>query len=237
MYRPSDGRGNQWRIALGVSIAIHVAIFFLIRQHKWPTRPINDPTAPLVVWLSDWRPPTIIEEVDGQIPEESEDTNAREISSEPEAATMAEAPESIEQAPQSSDSSTSPIRESIDWEEDARRAILRMRHEQDRENNYVTFAFPFELKEGLSSQDAGGSENSGQQPDERHLPPERDSTGDLIISYGDGCYLTVGVGSIFLEESFRFTGFSAPAGLMCSRPLSLRVRDDLFSDQKPEYLK
>jgi len=65
----------------------------------------------------------------------------------------------------------------------------------------MTFAFPIEPKEGLSSRDGDGRANSGQQPDEWHLLPERDSFGDQIISVGDGCYLTAGVGSILVEDS------------------------------------
>ena len=235
MDRPSDGRKSRWRIALGVSIAIHVALLALIPQLKWSARFTEPPPAPVVVWLPDWQVPTEIEELEDQIPDEEEAVEAQGTSTEPGATTETPIRESVEPLPSPSGEPRSPIRGSIDWEEDARRTIVRMREEQERENNYMTFAFPFEPIEGLSSRGAGGRENSGQQADERHLPPERDSFGDLIVSYGDGCYLTVGVGSILLEESFRFTNFSAPAGLKCSKPL--RVRDDLFSDQKPEYLK
>ena len=95
-----------------------------------------------------------------------------------------------------------------------------MREEQEQEDSYMTFAFPFESRDGLTSRDANGSGNSGQEPDERHLPPERDSFGDLIVSYGDGCYLTVGVGSILVEDSFRFSNLAARPGSSAQGPFA-----------------
>ena len=231
MHRPFDGRGSQWRIALGVSIAIHIALLAFTRQLGWSTHSSELRPAPVVAWLSDWLPPQeeLIEPFveddpsseEGSVPAESEST----ITQPPDATELSPVPAEPRQI----------IRRSTEWEEDARRAISRMREEQEQGNNYMTFAFPFEPKEGLSSRDGDDRDNAGQQPDERHLPSERDSFGDQIISVGDGCYLTVGVGSILVEDSFRFSNFGAPAGLKCSRPV--RVRDDLFADQKPAYLK
>ena len=189
------------------------------------------PPAPVVVWLSDWLPPE--EEPIEQIFEDDVSSEEESVPADLEP-TITEPPDANELSPVPA-RSWQIIRRPTDWEEDARRAILRMREEQEQANNYMTFASPFEPKEGLSSRDGDGRGSSGQQPDDRDLLPERDSFGDLIISYGDGCYLTVGVGSILVEDSFRFSDFGAPAGLKCSRPL--RVRDDLFADQKPAYLK
>jgi hypothetical protein len=216
---------------MGVSIAIHIALLAFTRQVGWSTHSSELPPVPVVVWLSDWLPfqeepmePIVEDDVSSEeesVPAESEST----INEPPDATELSPVPAGSRQI----------IRRSTDWEEDARRAILRMREDQEQENDYMTFAYPSEPKESLNSRDGDGRENSGQQPDERDLMPERDSFGDQIIAYGDGCYLTVGVGSILVEDSFRFSDFGAPAGLKCSRPV--RVRDDLFADQKPAYLK
>jgi hypothetical protein len=231
MHRPFDGRGSQWRTAVGISIAIHIALLAFTRQVGWSTPTSELPPVPVVVWLSDWLP--LQEEPIEPIVEDDVSTEEESV--------PAESESTITQPPDVTELSPGPaiprqiIRRSSEWEEDARRAILRMGEDQERENNYMTFAFPFEPKEGLSSRDGDGRENSGQEPDKRHLMPERDSFGDQIISVGDGCYLTVGVGSILVEDSFRFSNFGGPTGFKCSRPV--RVRDDLFADQKPAYLK
>jgi hypothetical protein len=235
MHQSLDSRGNQWRLALGVSFGVHILLLIVVRHHSWPTHSIEVPSDPIVMWLSDWQPPREIDDLDDQIPERVEADEFQDVPSEPD--TISETPtlESTEPSPTSTTTTRDPIQRSIKWEEETRRAIAKMREARDQERNYLTFGFPFEQQEGLSSYAADGGRNSGQESDNLHLPLERSSFGDQIVSYDDGCYLTVGVGSILVEQSFQFTNFSAPAGIKCSRPA--RVRDDLFADQKPEYLK
>ena len=108
MHRPPDGRENRWRIALAVSIVIHVALLAVMRLHKWPARSIDPPSVPVVVWLPDWQPLTETEELDEQIPDRDEDSESEDIPTESEIEIETQTPELVESSPISPNTPRSP---------------------------------------------------------------------------------------------------------------------------------
>ena len=232
MYRPSYGRRSQWRTALGVSVVLHVAFLIVVKQSKWPTPSIESPSTPVVVWLSDWlRPQTSAEEPTERIPEGDENNKEEPELAESESATITQPPETIVLLPAPTESPQA-VRRSVDWAEEARRAIARMRVEEDRANTYITFSFPRIPEESGST---GAYERGGlrQRSGDRDVLRERDVFGDIRMPLGNGCYQTVGSGSIILQDLSRFMNPMT----MCVSSVPAKPRNDLFSEQKPEYFR
>jgi hypothetical protein len=236
MHRVVDARGNHWRIALGLSAALHVAVLVVLRFSGWPTELPTSETPPIVVWLSDWRPPQPVpieepQRVTSEPVESSESEAVPEDTADPAESELS--PSSAESGSETLDSTGedvpfTPIQRSFSWRAEARRTIVRQREAQEQADNYVTFGFPFESVEGLNSRERDNSSAASDRV------PERDSYGDLVLPAGDNCQMIVGTGSILAQDAFRFSDFNSLSQIRCTRRAS--PKPDMFEEQKPEYL-
>ena len=206
-------------------------------QTKVSRAPRLEPPPETVVWLFDWTPPHPEEAqsesgaVDG---DKSGTSEPPAMSQEPdvaaESATVAAEPSS--ESPEANDT-LAP--RNIDWEAAVGRAIERMREENAQTGRYVPFGTP------MRSDDApdwrySNSRDRPEPPRDLDVPPERSSFGELIVPVGNGCYQVSGSASILVEATLSsFSNYYDLPRTECPRPAG--VRDDLFAEQKPAYLK
>jgi hypothetical protein len=235
MHQVFRGQVTPWPSAIGLSLAIHAGTLVFLGQTKWSRAVVRVQPEILEVYLSDWLPTTTSTETPPEqnpTPDAASDTDATDVETEQtgEDSRLAQADSDSDSGGQSAAEQPAPIQRSIDWQEETRRASIRMRERQLQADAYVTFGNPFsdEAPSGLKSEE-------GQRPNERHLPPERSSFGEITTSLGNGCYLIHGGGSILVEQAFSFSDYKLVGRTECPRPTG--PRDDLFSEQKPDYLR
>lgn len=223
----------RWQAALGGSLLLHMGLTLVLMQTKLSGVPSPHPQrAPLITWLSDWRPPvTAMEQPQENRTETGEDAGGQEAVTEPETTPTRPAVELPTESPDTAEPSAPMF---TDWEDEIERAIGRLREEEERSSSYVTFGF----SPGAEEEPDWRYANSRDRPDrapELNLQPEQNAFGELIVPLGDGCHMVARAGSILVEETFRFSDYYASPRSRCSRPA--RARSDLFADQKPDYLK
>ncbi|HEY5622774.1 MAG TPA: hypothetical protein VIV14_03360 [Gammaproteobacteria bacterium] len=233
--------GRRWPLALTVSLISHTVVVGAVGLTQLSPSRSEDPVEPLVVWLSDWRPPppeAVVPEEIEPAPVEAEEPEPIAEPAEPDEVVDAEeAPATdaeSEKTPAPSRSFT-PIRRAIDWRAEARRAVVMAREARERSESYVTFGFPFDKRAGLDSRTGENLAELESRYGNGGVMPERDANGDLVVYDDNGCFQIVGTGSILLEDSNRFSTLVPMGGTRCSR--STEPRSDLFEAQKPGSLR
>ena len=138
-----------------------------------------------------------------------------------------------------SDSADTPrprayLRAEVDWEEERRQAVARVREQREREEAYRTFSLD-DVGEDAPQEEAGQPSKSvfDSATAWRSGMTYVDSTGATIEWVSDRCYRkSGGAGNIFA-----FPDSVAAADIPMTACVRLIPRRDLFEDAKPEYLK
>lgn len=236
MGRRVDSRFTRWHLAIALSLALHIGIAVVLSQSKWKATPAEAPRTPIITWLSDWKPPPTIPELnDERVPGETDTVDSQDAVPEPEVTSTSQQAESITPSSSPSQAPSAPTPTSVDWQDSLARAIEILRAEEQQTGNYLTFGFPVRSEGDPDWRYSDSRDKSTQSINERDLPPEYSSFGERILAVGDGCYQIAGSGSILAEETFRFSDYYAAPRTECPRPGPAKA--DLFADQKPEYLK
>jgi len=247
MGKRVNTRVTRWQLAIAISLALHLGLAAVLSRSQWRATEAELASAPIITWLSDWKPPPAV--VDDTVARSPAITAAVENIEAIEAVEAVEAqdavaesdetlPDQQSEAPQPPPSlSQAPniqVRSSADWDASLGRAIESLRAGAERANSYVTFGFPAGAEGDPDWRYSDSRDESARSIDERDLPPEFSSFGERIVALGNGCYMIAGSASIVVEDSFRNSTYYAKPRRQCPPPA--RVEDELFAEQKPDYL-
>jgi hypothetical protein len=237
--KPVLGARDARIAAIAGSAGLHALAVLVVMQTDWSRLP-DLPMRPLQAFVlrEPWPPlEPAFESAVEPAPQPAPPSDADED----EQAVAPEAPPETESGPQvaelPADDEVSGIEDEapdIDWEARIPEAVVYLRREAERERRYRGFGYPAYPQTLPESSSSVPSVPTGRPPPSRDVPLATTPQAEGGLSFAGSCYTADHHPASTLGNMYRLTS----AGVYCrGRTRPAEVRDDLFEDIKPDYLR
>jgi hypothetical protein len=228
--------------AVAGSAGLHALVVLVVMQTEW-SRPPDLPMRPLEAFVlrEPWPPiepafePAVEPALAPAPPSDAGEAEPAvaaatppETESGPEGA---ELPADDDEVSAAEDEAPAP---DVDWGARIPEAVVYLRQETERERRYRGFGYPAYPQTLPESSSSVPSVPTGRPPPSREVPLATTPQAEGGLSFAGSCYTADHHPASTLGNMYRLTS----AGVYCrGRTRPAEVRDDLFEDIKPDYLR